>query len=134
MSKKTVNYTAADIEQLESGYNPEATQVERQAQVKQLAADMGRKPASIIAKLVNLKVYVKNTQTPKTGSERVSKDERVSEIAEQLGVLPELMDSLAKANVSVIKLFADVISERDTANHNLEQVLDSVESAFSESE
>lgn len=133
MTKKAANYSASDIEQLMDGYDPTATQDERNVQVKQLAADMGRKPASIIAKLVNLEVYVKKVHVAKDGSTSLSKDERVTLIASKLGVMDEVIQSLTKANVSVIKLIDEVIGQRDMANHNLAAVLDSMEQTFVQS-
>ncbi len=127
--KQKVNYSSEDVQILTDGYNPDADQETRDAQVKTLAADLGRKPASIIAKLVNLKVYVKKVTIAKDGKPSMSKDKRVTAIAEKLGMLPELLDSLANANVSVIKMIDELIDSRNMAVNNLAAVVQSATDA-----
>jgi hypothetical protein len=134
MTKKVANYSASDIEQLKAGYNGESLQAERKLQVTALAGAMKRKEASIIAKLVNLDLYVKNETLAKDGSKSVSKAERVSAIAKELGMNEELFDSFVKSNVSVVKLFAGVVTRMNLAEKNLEAVLDSVEAVFVDTE
>jgi len=134
MTKKTVNYTATDIEQLTAGYDPTAEQDVRKAQVKTLAAELGRKDASIIAKLVNLDLYVKMEHVAKDGSKSMSKEDRVTAISKEMGVDNDVIGSLVKANVSVIKMVQELVSGKNAAEHNLSQVLDSVEAYMVESE
>jgi len=47
----------------------------------------------------------------KSGEKPMTKDQRVQVIAETIGVNPEIIESLAKANVSVIKLVQDMAEE-----------------------
>jgi hypothetical protein len=130
MTKKAANYSATDIEQLLAGYDPKATEETRNAQVQELASDMGRKTASIIAKLVNLGVYVKKAPKAKDGTPSMSKSARVAVLAERMGVAGEVLESLEKANVNVVKLVSEWVEARLTAEHNLANVLDSVEKEF----
>lgn len=130
MAKKIkVNYSVSDIETLTAVYDATANQAVRDSQVAALAAELGRNKASIIAKLVNLKLYVKKVAIAKDGKPTVSKDKRVTAIAEKLGIVPELLDSLVKSNVSVIKMIDEIIDSRDMAVHNLAAVVQSAADA-----
>lgn len=121
--EKTPNYDDEAIEALKTVYDPSADQETRDQQVNKLAETLGRKKQSIIAKLVNLKIYVKKVHTGKDGEPTMNKDERVTAIARDMGIVPELLDSLAKANVSVIKMIQDTVTAKNMAEKNLESVM-----------
>ena len=112
MAKTTkVNYTPEQESELLAGYDPQDTQEQRNEQVNALVAATGRKRASIVSKLSNMGVYVKNVHATKDGGKVISKDDRVDALAAKMGILPELFTSLSKANVSVIKAIDEAISE-----------------------
>jgi len=108
---KKQNYSVEDVQYMLNVYDPNADQKTRDQQVSEIASALGRKKQAIIAKLVNLKVYVKKKHLTKSGEKPMTKDQRVQVIAETIGVNPEIIESLAKANVSVIKLVQDMAEE-----------------------
>ena len=58
MTDKTPNYTDAMVTRLHAVYNPEDNEDARVVQVAELADELNKKPASIIAKLTREGVYV----------------------------------------------------------------------------
>lgn len=122
-TKKKTNYSAEDVDFMLATYNPDASQDERDAQVAEIAERLGRKKQAIIAKLVNLKVYRKKEYQTKNGERSVTKEKRVQEIAEKSGMVPEVLESLTKANVSVIKFVQGLVEENAMLARNLESVM-----------
>jgi len=110
-------------------YDSQADLDTRKAQVAQLSEDMGRKSASIDSKLINLGVYVKMVTIAKHGKPTQSKADRVDALAGKMGILPELFESLAKANVSVIKALDEAISAGIADRANLESVMETAREA-----
>jgi hypothetical protein len=88
MSEKTkvVNYTQAMVDRLYKVYQPDASEAERDAQVKALSEELGRSPKSIRQKLVTEGLYVKKVYKSKTGVKPATKETIVTDIARQLGV------------------------------------------------
>lgn len=73
MAKKP-NYSDDDVKTLRAGYDPEASQAERDQQVKDLAAEMGRSVPSIIHKLRSMELYVAKEYKTKKGGKPETKD------------------------------------------------------------
>jgi hypothetical protein len=105
MTTKKENYTALQVQQMKDAYLAATNDAERKTAVETIAENMGRGVASIRAKLVNAKVYIKPEKTDKTGAPVMQKDAIVDEIATLCGVEDlETFDSLAKANKSVLNV------------------------------
>lgn len=119
-AEKTPNYTDEQEARLVAGYNPDATQAERNAQVDALGLEMGKKPASIRAKLTSMKRYVKQEYQTKTGEKPVRKADIVDRIADGMGFSADTFDSLGKATMPVL---AKILEFVNTANEsNFEEV------------
>lgn len=111
--EKVVNYTPEMEARLKEVYDPNADQDTRDEQVAALAVELDKKPQSIRAKLVRMELYVAKEYRSKTGKKPVKKEDMVNEIASRLGILPEVMDSLTKANASVINSILTVVRQFD---------------------
>jgi len=106
MTDKTVNYTDAMVARLYEVYDGKATDAERKAQVAALAAELGRKEASIRAKLTREGIYVPLTKAPK-GKATVRKAALVQAIADKLEADVDVIGSLEKATkVALEKVLA----------------------------
>lgn len=88
------NYTPEQTTQLVAGYQAGET-------VEQLAETLGKTVRSVVAKLSREGVYVAKTKT--TGQARVRKAELVDKLATACGVVPEVFESLEKANHDVLE-------------------------------
>jgi len=95
--KVVVNYTDAMVARLHEGYDGNASDADRKAQVAELAAELGKSEASIRAKLTSEGIYVPYSKAP-AGKNTVRKAALVAAIAEKLGVHVEVVESLEKAN------------------------------------
>lgn len=91
-----VNYTEAMVEALREGYDVEANDEDRKAQVAQLAEDLGKSQASIRAKLTREGIYVPLTKAP-AGKATVRKSELVQAIATKIDADVDVIGSLEKA-------------------------------------
>ncbi len=80
------NYPPEAVARLHEVYDPTATEAERDAQIVELAEELGKNTKSIRAKLVREKLYVKKEYKAKTGAKAETKETIVSEIAQVLGV------------------------------------------------
>ncbi len=92
------NYSEAEVAALRAGY----TGADNKAEVAKLAAELGKQPASIRAKLTQLGVY----QSVKPDAKRPkgkTKDTLVSEVAEKIGLAEHDRDGLAKATTRVLE-------------------------------
>ena len=118
MATKKVNYTKEQIATLIAGYDMEASAEVRDEQVKSLAVELKRKPASIIAKLSNLKHYVSKTYTTKTGGESVRKGAIVALIADAIGETEEAMDTLSKANKTVLESIWEFVQPEEVVEND----------------
>lgn len=101
MNDKTVNYTEEMTNELVGAYTQAASNDERNEVVTEMAEKFGKTVASIRAKLVREKVYVKAEATKGRG---VLKDELVAAIATLTNSDEELMDSLAKATKEALTI------------------------------
>lgn len=106
MAEKTVNYTDEMVARLKEVYDPSADEDTRKAQITQLANELGRKEASIRAKLTYEKLYVPLEKAP-AGKAPVRKSALVTAIAEKMDVAEDVVGSLEKATkVTLEKVLA----------------------------
>ena len=105
MNDKNVNYTAEMVKRLHEVYDGEAPEADRDEQVKALADELGKSPASIRAKLTREGIYVPKAKAPK-GKRSITKAQLVAVIAHKLEVDEEKVESLEKANKNVLTLVA----------------------------
>jgi hypothetical protein len=103
MTEKTPNYTEEMEAVLRDMYDPEADEETRDAQVAQIADEVGRSAASVRAKLTNMKLYVPKAKAP-AGKNTVRKADLVAEIASKLGADEDVLGSLEKANKNALSL------------------------------
>ena len=101
---KPENYTKAQTSEMVTAYQAGETDSGRKAVVSALAQEMKKSPASIRAKLVSEGVYIKAERLTKSGAKVEQKSAIVEDIAALMGVPSELVDSLDKANKSVLQL------------------------------
>jgi hypothetical protein len=95
---KVENYTVEQEQILVNTYNPQATQAERDQQVKDLSEQFGKNNnRSVIAKLSRMDLYVKKAKVTKTGEPVIQKGAIVSDIAKFLGLAATALESLSKA-------------------------------------
>jgi len=106
MTDKTVNYTDEAVARLQEVYDPTASDEVRKGQIGQLADELGRKEASVRAKLTHLGIYVTLTKAPK-GVPAVRKAALVQAIADKIGADVDVVGSLEKATkVALTKVLA----------------------------
>lgn len=91
-----VNYSDEAVARLAEVYDGEADEAQRDAQVAQLAEELGKSAASIRAKLTREGLYVPKAKAPK-GKNTVRKAELVAAIAKLLGEDEDVVGSLEKA-------------------------------------
>jgi uncharacterized surface protein with fasciclin (FAS1) repeats len=120
-TKKVVNYTPEMVERLHEVYQPEATESERDAQIVELAEELGKNTKSIRAKLVREGLYVKKEYKAKTGEKPATKETIVSDIARVLGVDADAqLSGLEKATKNcllflhkTVTVFADTVEAEE---------------------
>jgi hypothetical protein len=123
MSKvKTVNYTAEQTAELVAAYSAADSDETRAAVVESFAEAFSKKPASIRAKLVREKVYVKPENTGKRNG--VKKADLLEEIAEFTGTPAEILDSLNKATMfslnRIVETFRDMQRNAEELSEELQ--------------
>lgn len=109
---KVENYSPEVTDCLLSAYRSGKT-------VEELAAAFGKTTRSIVAKLSREKVYVKKVYVTKAGVTPVSKEQHVSTIAAFMGVDVSKLESLEKANKTVLTLIEDTLK---AMAHNFDTV------------
>jgi hypothetical protein len=123
--QKVENYTVAQVATLLETYTPEATELERKAQVDALAEKFGKSARSIVAKLVREKVYVGKSYTTKTGEKPVKKDETADAIGAVLRMTEAEIESLTKANKTALaKIFAALANSKPLASGETPTVME----------
>ena len=108
MTDKVVNYTDEMVAKLHAGYDGTASVAERDAQIAQLADEVGRSAASVRAKLTREGIYVPKGPAPKKGRGE-SKAEIVSRIAVALDADEDVIGSLEKATKVALYKVLDAI-------------------------
>jgi hypothetical protein len=106
MTDKIPNYSAEQTAALVAVYVAATTDADRKTVVTSQAAILKKSPASIRAKLVREKVYVKITRTTKAGEKVESKAAIVERIAELMDVESDVVGSLESATKKVLQLVA----------------------------
>jgi hypothetical protein len=104
MGTKKANYTPEQTAILVDAYTSVDTDETRAAVVAHYAEEFGKNPQSIRAKLVSEGVYVAKSYKTKKGEKPESKALIVAGIAHLLGVDPERVESLEKANKTALNL------------------------------
>lgn len=95
----TPNYSDEAVARMEAVYTEASTDEQRKNAVVILANELGKTPASIIAKLVSMKVYRKAAVERVTKEKQVTKAELAQEIATRLNIENEvLVKGIAKAD------------------------------------
>lgn len=102
-----VNYTDAMTAELVTAYtaNPTAETIEA------FAVKFGKTVKSVVAKLVNEKVYVAKTAT-KADAKRETKAGMLAEVAKELGLPAEALASLDKGTAEAIKALRDAVKAK----------------------
>ena len=103
-----VNYTEAMVATLIAGYDVEASDEDRKAQVAALAESLGKSAASIRAKLTREGVYVPLAKAP-AGKAVVRKAQIVQLIADELNVDVDVIGSLEKATKNTLVRIANAL-------------------------
>lgn len=106
MTTKVLNYTAEQTTEIVSEYNSGMS-------VESIAEKHVRSVRSIVAKLSREGVYQKKVRTTKTGEQVVKKDAHADAIGAILGLAENEVESLTKANKSVLaKIFSALANSR----------------------
>jgi len=105
--EKVKNYSDADIAVLKSGY----TGLDNKAEVAKLAAELGKTPQSVRAKLSNMGVYVKE-EKESAKADRTNKTAIAESIGAAVGLKEHEIEGLAKATKSALeKVLAALTNE-----------------------
>jgi hypothetical protein len=110
MTDKVVNYTDEAVARLHEVYDGDATVEDRDAQVAQLADELGKSPASIRAKLTREGIYVPKGKNP-SGKASIRKADLVTAIAAKLGADEDVVGSLEKATKKSLELVLEALPE-----------------------
>jgi hypothetical protein len=103
MAEKAVNYTPEQTAKIIADYQAGVA-------VEQIAQAMGKTVRSIVAKLSREKVYVAKQYVTKTGEKPVKKDVTADAIGAILRLSENDIESLTKANKSVLKAIFDALA------------------------
>ena len=101
MTEKAVNYTDSMVTRLREVYDGSATEVERDAQIVDLANELGRSVPSIRSKLTREGLYVAKSKAP-SGKNTVRKAELVAQIADRIEMDVDAAGSLEKVTKAVL--------------------------------
>ena len=108
MTEKAPNYSVADVARLTEMYDPSANAEARNEVVGSLALELGKTKASIVAKLVNLGIYVsKDKAAP--GKSIARKADMVALIANLIGADEDVIGSLEKATKPALWLVIEAL-------------------------
>ena len=97
---KVVNYTDAQAAQLANDYLAKVP-------VEKIAEATGRTVRSVIAKLVQMQVYVSPAKAKQAGAP--TKMELIAKIAQEVGLETEVLASLQKADKAALQALADKV-------------------------
>jgi Mn-dependent DtxR family transcriptional regulator len=105
-----MKYDKETTEKLVSAYNELVAQNKPKLEVKFLLAERFSVPQrSMVAKLSSMGLYHREPYTNKQGKVPVSKAALVDEIAAELGVSAEIVESLEKCNKNVLMLLLNFL-------------------------
>lgn len=117
---KTVNYTAEQTAQLVAAYTGAENSEQRAAVVAAMAENFGKSPASIRAKLVREKVYIKPVREGKKDGK--SKSDLVQRISELTETPADVLDSLGKATMFALGRIVETLED---SRSNYDELLES---------
>lgn len=115
MAKQSI-YTEEVIQEMIKDYVAQTTDEARAEAVERWAEKLAVSPASVRTKLALEKVYVAKARTAKNGEPIETKAAIVAQIAKQLGVDEERIESLEKATKPVLKLIREAL-DREHEQH-----------------
>lgn len=107
---KTVNYTDEQTRELVTAYAAADSDESRAAVVASFAASFEKSPASIRAKLVREKVYIKPARDGKKGG--VKKGDLLDRIAELTETPVDVLDSLSKATMFALNRIVETLEDK----------------------
>lgn len=102
MTEKTPNYTAEMVARMLEVYQPEAEQDVRDAQIDELAEELGKNRRSIIAKLTTLDAYVPKVYQTKKGEPVVKKEVLVAVLESRFGALNGIEKATKAALIKLV--------------------------------
>ena len=106
MSDPKVNYTDEAVARLNEVYDGNDTEDKRDAQVAQLAQELGKSAASIRVKLTRERLYVPKAKAP-AGKATIRKAQLVTAIAQLMNEDEDVIGSLEKATkVTLYKVYS----------------------------
>lgn len=108
---KVENYTAEQAAKIVADYKANPTK----ETVAALAAEMGKSPRSIVAKLVNLDVYQKPEKAATEGEAKETKGAIVAQIEKACGVVVGTFESLESATKKALTTLRDKLNENAEA-------------------
>lgn len=123
-----VKYTPEQTVEIVATYKADPTR----ETVNKLATKFGKTFKSMVAKLVREQVYVKPEYVSKTGEKPKRKESLVDEIASEMNVDAESMDSLSKASKAALKaVFAELVQRRQMVEA-LQTVIEKLDGTIAE--
>lgn len=108
---KVINYTDDMASEMKKAYLGAWGDTERKEVVENMATKFGKTVASIRAKMSRDQYYQKPTKTTKAGGTITKKAELVENVASELGVPSEVIESLEKATKVTIELILKNLQE-----------------------
>lgn len=108
---KAVNYTDEQTAMMIDAYQSGTT-------VEAIAEKIGKSVRSVVAKLSREKVYIAKERTTKTGDAIVKKDAVSDEIGLLMGFSESQVESLAKANKTVLVALLEIVKSVKVGNAN----------------
>jgi peptidoglycan hydrolase-like amidase len=110
---KTPNYTDEMVARMEAVYTEATTDEQRKNAVIVLANELGKAPASVIAKLVNMGIYVKGSIERATKPKPDTKAVIAQRVADRLHITNEvLVKGLAKADRNALVALETALDEQ----------------------
>ena len=110
---KTPNYTDEMVARMEAVYTEATTDEQRKNAVIVLANELGKAPASVIAKLVNMGIYVKGSIERVTKAKPDTKAVIAQRVADRLHITNEvLVKGLAKADRNALVALETALDEQ----------------------
>lgn len=101
-AKKVDVFTPEIRSNMKEAYLQAANDSERYEVVEYFAEKVGNSVASVRMVMSRAGYYIKKSYTTKKGDKAEKKAEKVAKIAEKLSMMPELADSLEKANANIL--------------------------------
>jgi len=100
---KAPNYTDEQVAVMRTAFTSAESDAERKEVVLTLSREFGKPVRSIVAKLANMKVYIKPEKVDKTGASVVKKEALADAIGARIPMTEADVTSLTKANKTALK-------------------------------